>query len=95
MSSKLAQHDPAVLKKWPTSKLGKLYTNSFTHSRKDPGELSQFETVAKILFDRPFDERKDIYRHIQNELAASIWAEDYEKAAFLRDMKEHFHRYIF
>ncbi|MBU0981041.1 MAG: hypothetical protein KJ709_09690 [Nanoarchaeota archaeon] len=91
----LKQYDQTMLETWGTGRLGALYLSSFSISREEPQELPQLETIAEILFRRPFDERKGIYLHIQNELAGSIRAEDYERAALMRDMKEHYHRYVF
>jgi len=91
----LIQYPEEVIKTWRTGRLGALYMSSFTVSRTDSEESSQLARIARILDSRPVGEKSALYLEICEQIRVSCRSEDYDRAALLRDMKQHFLQYVF
>lgn len=80
-----------TLQTWKTSRLGSKFMTLYAlldgpYVPARERLESELEVVCEILQRRPFDEKKKTYNSMRERKTTAAEIEDYEQAAFYRDM---------
>ena len=90
----IKQYSRQSLEKRLTGRLGTWYMTFFILRHKSPEAERQLGLVTEVLSSRPIEETVQIYHYIKRCINASATLEDYEQAAFLRDMGDHYYQHV-
>lgn len=82
------------IESWETQKLKEMYMFHFITATKHPDPQSQLELISKVLSERDFNERLEIYHQIRRSLDVCVKKEDYENASTIKQMLEYYYRHV-
>lgn len=91
---------PSQLSTWRTGRLGGVYLSLFSlrDSKACQGERalidSQLEMVTKIIAERPFNEREDLWKYILKCCRSAFESRDEDGLARYLEIKRHYVQHI-